>query len=276
MLTHSRRDLLLVLGGVVPFARVAGVFAQSADVSSYSDADREAFLRGGAIVSSKDIGEGVTKPIRAELSWKGVTHSAQIQRVDKALPDFFGKDGAILPSRDSWRFNVAAYRLDRLLRLNMVPPSVSRPYKGVAAAFTWWADDVKGEETQRVRERWTAPDAEQFERQRAVGRVFDELIMNIDRNLGNLLITNSWQVVLIDHTRAFAPYKDIRNRDNLTRCSRTLLAQLSSLTEAAVSKSVGTSLTRVEIAALLARRDRITSFFNEAVKTKGEADVLFD
>jgi len=261
---------------VVPFARVTGVLAQPADVPSYSDADREAFLLGGAIVSSKDIGEGVTKPIRAELSWKGVTHSAQIQRVDKPLPDFFGKDGTILPSRDSWRFNVAAYRIDRLLRLNMVPASVSRPYKGVPAAFTWWADDVKGEETQRIREHWTAPDSERFERQRAVGRVFDELIMNIDRNLGNLLITNSWQVILIDHTRAFAPYKDIRNRDNLTRCSRALLAQLSSLTEAAVGRSVGTLLTRVEIAALLARRDRITAFFNEAVKTKGEADVLFD
>lgn len=274
-MTHSRRELLLALGGVVSCARVAGGYAQQPDVTSYSDADREAFLRGGMIVSARDIGEGVTKPIRAELSWKGVTHSAQIQRVDKALPDFFGKDGTILPARDSWRFNVAAYRLDRLLQLNMVPPAVARSYKGVPGAFSWWADDVKGEETQRIREKWVAPDAERFEQQRAVGRVFDELIMNIDRNLGNLLITNAWQVVLIDHTRAFTPYRDIRNRDNLTRCSRALLTQLSALREPAIAKSVGTSLTHVEITALLARRDRIVSFFNEEVKTKGEKNVLF-
>ena len=274
-MTHSRRDLLLAFGGVISFARVAGASAREADVASYSDAEREAFLRGGAIVSVKDIGEGVTKPIRAELSWKGVTHGAQIQRVDKALPDFFGKDGTVLPSRDCWRFNVAAYRLDRLLQLNMVVPSVSRAYKGSPAAFTWWADDVKGEETQRIKEHWTAPDPERFEQQRAVGRVFDELIMNIDRNLGNMLITNSWQVVLIDHTRAFAPYKDIRNRDNLSRCSRALLAKMSALTTESITKSVGTSLTRTEIMALLARRDRIIAFFNDEQKTKGEQNVLF-
>ena len=67
---HSRRDLLLAFGGVLSCARFAGVCAQ--DFASYSDADREAFLVGGTVVSVRDIGEGVTKPIQAELSWKGV------------------------------------------------------------------------------------------------------------------------------------------------------------------------------------------------------------
>ena len=271
---HSRRELLLALGGVVSYARFGGVHAQ-ADFASYSDADREALLRGGTVVSVSGIGEGVTKPLRVELSWKGVTHSAQIQMVDRRLPDFFGDDGTVLPMRDAWRFNVAAYRIDRLLRLNMVPVTVSRAYKGTPGAFTWWVDDIKGQETQRVRESWTAPDAEHFEQQRAIAQVFDELIMNIDRNLGNLLITNSWQVVLIDHTRTFTPYRNIRNRANLTRCSRALLAQMSSLTEGAITKSVGGHLTRVEIAALLARRDLIVAFLAEAAKAKGVGNVLF-
>jgi hypothetical protein len=270
---HSRRDLLLAFGGVLSYARFASIYAQ--DFASYTDADREAFLLGGMVASIQDIGEGVTKPIRAELSWKGVMHSAQIQRVDRPLPDFFGKDGTVLPARDSWRFNVAAYRLDRLLQMNMVPVSVARSYKGTPGAFTWWVDDVKGQETQRVREQWAVPDPERFEQQRAVGAVFDELIINIDRNLGNLLITNSWQVVLIDHTRSFTPYKNIRNKENLTRCSRALLARMSALTGAAIAKSVGTSLTRVEITALLARRDLIVAFFNEEAKAKGEKNVLF-
>ena len=272
-MTLSRRDLLLAFGGALSYARVASVSAQ--DFSAYTDADREAFLLGGMVASVQDIGEGVTKPIRAELAWKGVKHSAQIQRVDRPLPDFYGADGTVLPARDAWRFNVAAYRLDRLLQLNMVPVSVSRSYQGSPAAFTWWVDDVKGQETQRVREQWTAPDAERFEQQRAVGRVFDELIINTDRNLGNMLITNSWEVVLIDHTRSFTPYKNIRNRENLTRCSRALLARMKALTPDAIATRVGTSLTRTEITALLVRRDRIVTFFNEEVKTKGEKNVLF-
>jgi hypothetical protein len=44
---------------------------------------------------------------------------------------------------------------------------------------------------------------------------------------------------------------------------------------AAIAKSVGTSLTRVEITALLARRDLIVAFFNEEAKAKGEKNVLF-
>src|SRR4051794_31268609 len=120
---HSRRDLLLAFGGVVAYAPFGRVWAQAGTAPS-SDADREALLRGGAVVSVKDIGEGVTKPIRAELSWKGGTHAAQIQRVDRQLPDFFGGDGTILPMRDCWRFNVAAYHVDRLLQLNMVPVTV--------------------------------------------------------------------------------------------------------------------------------------------------------
>ena len=272
-MTHSRRDLLRAFGAVLSYARFANLYAE--DFASYTDSDREALLRGGMVLSVKDIGEGVTKPIEAELTWKGVKHSAQIQRVDRPLPDFFGQDGTVLPARDAWRFNIAAYRLDRLLQLHMVPVSVSRAYKGSPGAFTWWVDDVKGEETQRVREQWKVPDAERFEQQQAVGCVFDELIMNTDRNLGNMLITNSWQVVLIDHTRSFTPYHNIRNKAKLTRCSRALLAQMSALTDAAIAKSVGMSLTRAEIAAVLARRDRIMAFFKEEVKTKGEKNVLF-
>ena len=272
-MNHSRRDLLLAFGGLLSSARFGNVDAQ--DFASYTDADREALLRSGMVVSVKDIGEGVTKPIQAELSWKGITHFAQIQRVDKALPDFYGKDGTVLPARDAWRYNIAAYRLDRLLQLNMVPVSVSRAYRGSPGAFTWWVDDVKGQETQRVQQRWKAPDSERFAQQQAVGRVFDELIMNTDRNLGNMLITNAWQVVLIDHTRSFTPYKNIRNQEILTRCSRALLARMSALTQAAIAKSVGTSLTAAEITAVLARRDRLVAFFTEEAKAKGEKNVLF-
>ena len=34
-------------------------------------------------------------------------------------------------------------------------------------------------------------------------RLFDQLIYNIDRNIGNLMITNDWRIWAIDHTRAF-------------------------------------------------------------------------
>jgi hypothetical protein len=239
-----------------------------------SDADKEAFLVKGAIVDIKAIDHGVTKPQRATLAdgkWK---HDVQIQIVNRELPAFIRGDKAF-PSFDRWSHNIAAYKLDRLLRLNMVPVSVERKHGSAAAAFTWWADDVAMEEVDRRKRELQPPDPEAFTRQLELGKVFDELIINIDRNLSNLLITNDWHVVLIDHTRAFTPYPEIRNAENLTRCSRRLLANMKGLTKATVTAAVDKALTSDQVDALLLRRDKIVSFFEKRTAQKGEAAVLF-
>jgi len=270
----TRRDHLRLLSGGIAGGMLPAATAP-ADFSSYSDAEKERFLKTGTIASVENIDHGVTKPVKAKLIVGNVEHAAQIQVVDKELPDFFPKQGQPIPMRDSWRFNVAAYRVDRLLDLRMVVVAVSRPYKGKPAAFSWWMDDVMFEEVERIKKDIEPPDSENFKRQRALVQVFDELIINIDRNLANLLITKSWKIALIDHTRTFTPYHGIRNQDNLTRCSRALLAKMKALSATAVAGAAGTHLTSAEVQALIARRDRIVEFFEQAAKAKGEENVLF-
>jgi hypothetical protein len=264
-----------LLSGAIT-APAFSVLAAQSSIKTETDADKERFLSSAKIISAEEIGHGVTKPLKGKLVLEGLEHAAQIQTVDKELSDFFPKDGGKpVPMRDCWRFNVAAYKIDRLLDMKMVAVTVARPYRGKPGALTWWVDDVMFEEVERVKRDLTAPNPEDFERQREVSRVFDELIINIDRNLANMLITKSWKIALIDHTRSFTPYHGIRNEENLTRCSRGLLAQLKALTQGRVTSAVGTHLTKEEVAALLARRDRIVAFFEKAVKEKGDEKVLF-
>ena len=270
----SRRTHIQYLCAYVAGACLPG-FAAETDFSTYSDSDKEKFLKQATILTVAEIGHGVTKPLRAEMALGGTKHSAQIQSVNKDLPDFFGEDRKPVPMKDSWRFNVAAYKIDRLLGLNMGTVVVPRALKGKPAAFSWWVDDVLFEEVDRIKKDLTSPDPEGFERQRALGRVFDELVMNIDRNLANLLITKSWKIALIDHTRCFTPYHGIRNKENLTRCSRDLLAKMKSLTAAAVTQAAGSHLTVVEVQALMSRRDRIVEFFEKRAREQGEGNVLF-
>ncbi len=273
MISTRRNHLRTLCGAFATGITYAGTLP--VDFNSYTDADKESFLTQGKIISVEDIGHGVTKPIKVGLDFSGVQHAAQIQTVDKDLPDFFPKTGAPIHMRDSWRFNVAAYKLDRLLEMRMVPVTSRRIYKEKPSAITWWVDDVLFEETDRIKKDLTAPDPERFDRQFAVARVFDELIINIDRNLSNFLITKSWNLVLIDHSRSFTAYHGIRNEAKLTRCSTALLAKMKQLTEAQVSAAVGPLLTKAEISALIARRDLIVDFFQRQATSKGAGNVFF-
>jgi hypothetical protein len=162
-----------------------------------------------------------------------------------------------------------------MLDLRMVSVTVQRTYRDKPAAFTWWADDIMFEEVERIKRNLAPPDQEKFDRQLALVRVFDELIINIDRNLANLLITNSWNIVLVDHSRSFTAYGRIRNEEKLTRCSSGLMAKLKALTAKHVTTAVGTLLTDAEVRAMMARRDLIVAFFDREAKTKGAENVFF-
>jgi len=268
---QSRRAHLRALAGAA-LSRIG----RAADFSTYTDAQKEKFLATAKIVSTAEIGHGVTKPVKAELEWNGVKHAGSFQVVDKELPDFFPPGGKKpIPMKDSWRYNVAAYRVDRLLGLNMVAVAVQRPLKGKPGAITWWVDDVMFEEVDRIKQGKEPPQPEEFARQRALTRVFDELIINIDRNLANLLITKDWKIALIDHSRSFVAHHGIRNAENLTRCSRPLLEKMKQLTDAGVMSATDSYLTASEAHALIVRRDRILEFFEKAAREKGADNVLF-
>jgi hypothetical protein len=62
---------------------------------------------------------------------------------------------------------------------------------------------------------------------------------------------------------------------NLVKCERKLLAGLRKL-DLATLKELKPYVTDQEIKGLLARRDKIVKFFDNAVATKGEAAVLYD
>lgn len=274
-MTLTRREPLRALAGVLIGRYLSGKLQAQFAGSSRPDEEMEKFLRAGTITAEEAIDHGVTKPVKVTLRAGTLQHAAQVQTVQKILPPFFGADNKPVTSEDNWRFNVAAYRLDRLLDLRMVAVAIARPYKGKPAAYSWWVDDVMFEEADRLKKGIEPPDPENLARQKDVSRVFDELIINIDRNHSNLLITKSWNLALIDHSRAFNIYAGIRNKENLTRCSRKLMASLRVLTAASVAQACGEHLKKAEVSAVLARRDRIVEFFESACKEKGEETVLF-
>lgn len=245
--------------------------------AQWTDAQKEAFLLEAKVVKRRAAPTGITNSRRATLQKDGVEHDAHIQTIDEAKAQMSLSTGMELDFRDTWRNNVAAYRLDRLLGLNMIPVTVVRTDEQKRASFTWWVDDVLMTEKERFTKKVKAPDADAWNRQIFVVRVFDQLIYNVDRNLGNLLIEKNWTIWMIDHTRAFKIFKDIKTPKNLgTRCEKDFLNALRKVDKATVQPLMKDLLTDSQIDAMLARRDLIIRHFDAEIASLGEAAVLYD
>ena len=243
---------------------------------TFTPAQMEEFLLRGKIVRTRAAGSGVTNTLRVTLSDGAVTHDAQIQTIDESKPIF--RPAGSPPEfnfTDSYRFNIAGYRLAVLLGLDNVPMSVQRLHNSRQAAFTWWLDDVMMDEKARVSKNALGPDRERTAMQVHIMRVFDELIQNRDRNMGNLLWTSDWKMWMIDHTRAFRTGDELLKPLALERVERTLFENMRRLTEEQLKNVMGKSMADFEIEALLKRRDRIVKLFEARIAERGEARVVY-
>lgn len=223
-----------------------------------SDKQMEEFLLKARVVKTRSTKKGITGSLQATLSDGKLTHDAHIQTIDEYKQQFAGTNGGVeFDFRDSWTFNIAGYQIDRLIGMNMVPVSVSRRWNYSDAAYTWWLDDVMMDEEARRNKKLEPPDVERWNQQMQMVRLFDQLIANIDRNLGNLMITKDWRLWPIDHTRAFRTNHDLKTPANVTRGDRNVIARMKSLDKENLKRAAGKQLTSFQIDAILARRDAI-------------------
>jgi hypothetical protein len=265
------KKLILVAGWVASCVpALAGV--------PVTDAEREQFLLHADVVKQKGAPGGVTGSYRATLRLGEFEHEAHIQPHDEYKTQLQLGSGLELDFRDTWRNNVAAYRIDRMLGLGMIPVTVVRhdERSGKPASYTWWVDDVLMVERERYEKKVRAPNPTEWNRQIFVVRIFDQLIYNFDRNLGNLVIDNSWRIWMIDHTRAFKVFKELRDAKNLSdTCEADLLARLRTLQKPALQEAMKDLLTEGQIDGMLARRDTIVKVYEQRIAAKGEERVLY-
>lgn len=241
-----------------------------------SDAEQEQFLKKAKVVATRPAPGGITKSMRVTLSDGESAHDAHVQQINRDKAREYSIQAIQKNFLDTWRGNVAGYRLDRLLGLGMVPVSVERRVNGITSAVTWWVDDVlmSGETFHKTGAE--PPDIQRWRRQYDMMRVFDALISNPDRNTNNMLITQGWNLVLIDHTRAFRWNHALEHPHRVQRCDRRIYQALRRLDRAQLNTALGGLITGMQIDALLVRRDAIVARLDELIAANGEAAVLFD
>lgn len=243
--------------------------AQSAKIWLGKAAEIEGFLKTAEILELQEIPIGVTKPRRATLAPGGPVEAMAWKAIRPAMYGGFW---------ESYKSEIAAYDLDKLLKLDMVPPKVERRVKGdVGVAVMWCPGTRSFKEMGGVPGTGQVPgpppsEFARWNQQVIRAKMFDNLVGNPDPNLGNWLVDPAWNLILIDHTRALTTTKNLIHKMN--RIDADLWAKMKALDEPALTAAIGSWLGKGEIRSILARRDKMQKMIDDMVKAQGEANVF--
>ena len=238
-------------------------------------AEIEGFMRAAKVVRSKELSTGITRPLRLTLTDGTTTHDAVFQAIDETKSVFVPARGPTeINFVDTWRYNVAAYRLSTVIGLDwMMPVTIEYQFRGKVGALAWFMESVT-DERRRLKEKVRPPDVEAWNQDMYRMRVFSALVRDTDRNLGNVLVSPAWRVIMVDFTRAFRLHPVIDNRE-INQCERQLLGRLEALTPESLKEAVGEYLTGPEAAAVMKRRDLIVAHIRALIAQRGEDKVLY-
>ena len=242
--------------------------------------DWEEFLKTAEIVESEQPWsrrEAVTEPWRLTLEKDGVQRQAIWKNPSGRQKGFM----------ENWRWEIAAYELDKYLGLNMVPPTVEKRFHGDLGSCQLMVD-YKISLKDKYENNIDVPSYKVFHWNRALylQRAFDNLIANEDRHQNQFLITEDWRMILIDHSRSFRTSKkftkkliyDEKYREGprlMKQLPRELVEKMKSLDFDIIKNAAGEYLRDNEIEAVLMRRDLIIDWINNRIEKMGEDKVLY-
>lgn len=244
-----------------------------------SDRAIEAYLASSKVVSICNIPEGVTDPRKLLLAKDGLRVNAVFKDIDKTRRqtrlEVAGKARFFLEFRDWYGYDIAAYRLDRLLGLDRVPPVTERTVRGHRGSVQIWVEGVITRTAMRAG-GIEPPDIARWNQQKNILYIFDSLVANTDSNTGNALIDGRWRLWFIDCSRCFNTTHELYYLDGITHCERHLWHALQNLDPNEVHRQLAPYLNRAQIEAVLARRDLIVKHLRGLIEEWGEGVVLFD
>ncbi len=161
------------------------------------------------------------------------------------------------PVAGRWQHEVAAYRLDRLLGIDMVPATVERTIGGKPGALQFWIEKAVSAavvEQERVRlPRWCT-----LESQYNLMRTFDALAGNLSRRSDNVVLGREDGLArLIDNAADFPTSRRLDARVARPAVGAELARRLRTLDKGKLAAALAPWLDRTQQKAILARRDAL-------------------
>jgi hypothetical protein len=273
----GKAGLLIVLTAIV-FLSLRG-YPQFTPRAIGERARWEAFLQDAIITDQEQLDRELarTGPWKLTLEKDGIIRFALWKNCQ-------GRMGGFL---ENWRWEIAAYRLDKLLGLDMVPPTVEKNFNGLSGSCQLWVEEtIRYDEAVKGVKSGDVFLARNGKRQGYIVQLFDNLIGNQDRHTGNALLTVDRRLILIDHSRTFRtspaftrylPFGSAKmpGADLMRELPRFLVERIRGLEAGMIEEAVGDYLTAEEIKAVMARKILLMREIDRIVARFGEANVLY-
>jgi len=252
-LLHTAFAVFLLLSagaGQVQTTSPSGESSSKVWIGHY--AEYEEFLRNAAIDRTVDMGAAT----RVFFKPGGLAESAALKS-------------------HATKLEIAGYKLDRVLGLDMVPPTLEAHYNGQMTGLQLWVLNCK-ELNELKEQNLSAPDPAKWAYQLNRLHAFEDLAANLDKKEGTPIVDPQWNLIVLDHSLAFTntlalPYaigKDLKQID------RPFFDRIKTLDKAAVQRAIGDLVNADARDALFVRRDIIVKAFEKLAEQEGSNQVF--
>jgi hypothetical protein len=181
---------------------------------------------------------------------------------------------------DSYKYGIAAYELDKLLDLNLVPPVVEREIEGRKGSLQIFIEGALNESVRRMK-NIKPQEPEKFKNTLEDLSVFENLTYSPsfcgERELDDILIMykEDWKVWRVDFSEAFAPSPELIPGCEISGCSKKLYQNLIKLEDNVIKAKLKHYLNDEEMSMLLKRKKLVIEKIKKLTEEKGEESVLF-
>ena len=236
------------------------------------------FLRSAEVVGKPEKFDkvAITDPVRVTLTDGERSLRAIFKDEIESYSAFkFGDGTEVLGVKDSYKHEIAAYELDVLLGLGVVPPCVERTLFRRTGSLCMWVEEAM-DEAKRRQLGVQPPDLDQWNDQMATVQVFQQWINDLDQaNIRNLVSDSNFKIYKVDSSMGFHAQRGLRDEGQLTRFSRRFLEALKALDREVMDERLGPWISKRNRKSLWGRRDRILELAAERVAERGEDAVLY-
>jgi hypothetical protein len=175
---------------------------------------------------------------------------------------------------DSYHYEIAAYKLSKLLEYPLIPPVVEREINETPGSLQLLLEGCFSLQHQQ-REGLKPADPQKFLDGLSDLAIFENLVFCEPNTEDVFIQENDWKIWRVDFSEAFDSFVELDSKNEITKCSKALFHNLKKLDEREIRIVLESHCNKEEIDALLERKNLIIERITLLIKEKGEEAVLF-